>query len=68
MNSVRDILQAGWVPPFGDPRIKAYSQLPEAYRRLSRPSSPVVAKASTICAYSLDHITQNNLGLYVFYY
>ena len=32
-------------------------QLPEAYRRLSRPSSPVIAKASTICTYSLDPIT-----------
>ena len=32
-------------------------QLPEAYRRLLRPSSPLTAKASTICAYSLIHIT-----------
>lgn len=38
---------AGWVFPFGDLRIKAYVRLPEAYRSLSRPSSPVVAKAST---------------------
>ena len=36
-----------WVPPFGDPWIKAYSQLPMAYRRVSRPSSPLIAKAST---------------------
>ncbi len=28
---------------------KLICQLPEAYRRLSRPSSPVIAKASTIC-------------------
>src|SRR3569833_3335836 len=33
---------------------KLYCQLPEAYRRLTRPSSPVVAKASTTCTYSLD--------------
>ena len=27
-----------WVPPFGYPRIKAHLQLPEAFRRSSRPS------------------------------
>jgi hypothetical protein len=36
---------------------KLICQLPEAYRRLSRPSSPVIAKASTTCTYSLDPIT-----------
>ena len=36
---------------------KLVCQLPEAYRRLSRPSSPVIAKASTTCTYSLDPIT-----------
>ena len=34
-------------------------RLPAAYRRLSRPSSPVIAKASTACTYSLDPITVN---------
>ena len=38
-----------WVAPFGNLRIKAYSRLPEAYRRVSRPSSPLNAKASTNC-------------------
>ena len=38
-------------------------RLPEAYRRLSRLSSPLTAKASTVCAYSLDHITPKNLKL-----
>jgi hypothetical protein len=38
---------------------KLACQLPEAYRRLQRPSSPVVAKASTTCTYSLDPITLN---------
>ena len=52
----------GWVSPFGDLRIKARCQLPEAYRRLLRPSSPSVAKASTVCTYSLDHITPKPLG------
>lgn len=40
-----------WVPPFGNPRIKAYWQLPEAYRSLLRPSSPLYAKASIKCPY-----------------
>ena len=40
-----------WVAPFGDPWIKAHSQLPTAYRSVSRPSSPVHAKASTKCPY-----------------
>jgi hypothetical protein len=31
--------------------------LPGAYRTLQRPSSPVIAKASTTCTYSLDPIT-----------
>ena len=41
---------------------KFVCQLPEAYRKLLRPSSPVVAKAFTMCAYSLDHITPNVLN------
>ena len=44
---------------------KLVCQLPEAFRRLPRPSSPLTAKASTICAYSLDHITPSSLGLHV---
>ena len=52
----------GWVSPFGHCRIKAYCQLPDTFRRLSRPSSPLTAKASTVCAYSLDHITPSCLG------
>jgi hypothetical protein len=39
----------GRVSPFGNRRIKAYSQLPDAYRSVLRPSSPVHAKASTEC-------------------
>jgi hypothetical protein len=41
---------------------KLVCQLADTYRRLPRPSSPSTAKASTICAYSLDHITQRSLG------
>ena len=40
-----------WVSPFGHPRINACCQLPGAFRRLPRPSSPVIAKASTACTY-----------------
>jgi hypothetical protein len=38
-----------WVSPFGNLRIKAFWRLPEAYRSLTRPSSPLLAKASTVC-------------------
>ena len=40
---------------------KLVCQLPAAYRKLLRPSSPLTAKASTVCTYSLDHITPNGL-------
>ena len=40
-----------WVVPFGNLRINACMQLPEAYRSLPRPSSPLSAKASTIRPY-----------------
>ena len=35
--------------------------LPNAFRRLPRPSSPLTAKASTVHALSLDHITRRRL-------
>jgi hypothetical protein len=43
---------------------KSVCRLPEAFRRLPRPSSPSTAKASAICAYSLDHITPRSLGIW----
>ena len=42
------------VTPFGNLRIKACLRLPEAYRSLSRPSSPVSTKAFTVCPLKLD--------------
>ena len=42
-DSVYDTLR--WVYPFGNLRIVAHLQLPEAYRSLSRPSSAPDAKA-----------------------
>ena len=49
-----------WVSPFGNPRIKEYWHLPVAYRSLSRPSSPLSAKASTKCPYALDSHSVDN--------
>ena len=43
-----------WVPPFGNPRIKALWRLPGAYRSLMRPSSPHDAKASVVRPYTLS--------------
>ena len=42
------------VSPFRDLRIKGYLLLPEAYRSLSRLSSALSAKASTLRSYMLD--------------
>ena len=43
-----------WVSPFRNLRINGYVLLPEAYRSLSRLSSALSAKASTLRSYSLD--------------
>ena len=42
-----------WVAPFGNLRINVCLPLPEAYRSLPRPSSPIGAKASIVCSYTL---------------
>ena len=46
-----DLLQQ--VSPFGYPRIKGYLLLPAAFRSLSRPSSALSAKASTLRSFCL---------------
>ena len=56
MYSVSDDLSAGF-PHSEICGSKLVCQLPAAYRRLQRPSSPVIAKASTMCTYSLVPIT-----------
>ena len=63
-----DSVQDTWVIPGGFPHSETSGsqlvcQLPEAFRRLPRLSSPLTAKASTVCASSLDHITPSNLSL-----
>lgn len=62
MYSVQDnhLMMAGF--PHSDiSGSKSVCRLPEAFRRLPRLSSPLTAKASTVCASSLDHITPSNL-------
>jgi hypothetical protein len=39
-----------WVAPFGNLGIIARWQLPQAYRSLLRPSSPVVPRYSPVCS------------------
>ncbi len=56
MDSSTDTLTGGF-PHSEISGSKLVCQLPGAFRRLPRLSSPVVAKASTVCAYSLDPIT-----------
>ena len=56
MYSAESTLTGGF-PHSEIPGSKLYCQLPETYRRLTRLSSPVAAKASTLCAWSLDPIT-----------
>ena len=60
---------AGYLLPGGFPHSeiagsKLVCQLADTYRRLPRPSSPSTAKASAMCAYSLDHITPRSLGIW----
>ena len=43
-----------WVSPFRYPRIKGYLLLPVAFRSLSRLSSALSAKASTLRSFTLD--------------
>ena len=61
--SIKYLLRGGF--PHSDiAGSKLVCQLPDAFRRLPRLSSPSTAKASTMCAYSLDHITPRSLGIW----
>ena len=58
--SIKYLLRGGF--PHSDiSGSQSVCRLPEAFRRLPRLSSPLTAKASTVCASSLDHITPSNL-------
>ena len=59
--------QAGGFPHSEIPGSKPVCRLTRAYRRLPRPSSPLIAKASTMCAFVLDHITPKSLLSLSFY-
>src|SRR6476646_8781378 len=61
MYSVSDDLTAGF-PHSEICGSKLVCQLPAAYRKLLRPSSPDIAKASTMCTYSLVPITLTSAG------
>ena len=54
MDSCMDDCLTSRVSPFGYLRIVGYLLLPEAFRSLSRPSSALSAKASTLRSSSLD--------------
>ena len=49
------------VSPFGYPRIKGYLLLPAAFRSLSRPSSALSAKASTLRSFCLTASRRSGL-------
>ena len=51
LHKMDNISSKYWVVPFGNLRIKGYLHLTEAYRSLSRPSSPPRAKASAMRPY-----------------
>ena len=46
-----------WVSPFRDPRLSGYLLLPAAFRSLSRLSSALSAKASSLRPFLLDHLS-----------
>ena len=56
-----------WVSPFGNLGIIARWQLPQAYRSLLRPSSPVVPRYPPVCSYVLTktHFENNVLEIAV---
>ena len=54
-----------WVSPFGNLRITAHLQLPEAYRSLSRLSSAPSAKAFALrpCSLDLSNVLSRTFGI-----
>ena len=64
MYSVWDTSIRGGFPHSDISGSKSVCRLPEAFRRLQRPSSPMIAKASTMCTYSLDSIALGTANLF----
>ena len=57
---VTSIARSGYqVTPFGHPRFLARLQLPEAFRSLLRPSSPIGSKASSISPFFAPNFSQS---------
>jgi hypothetical protein len=54
-----NVPSAHWVAPFGNHRINRYLPFPDAYRSLSRPSSPFRAKAFSIRPFLLSLLFHN---------
>ena len=57
-----------WVPPFRYPWILTYLQLPKAFRSLSRLSSALSAKASTLRSFLYDLRHYHSVGILFFVY
>jgi hypothetical protein len=54
LRTMCDMSSTCQVSPFGNRRIKSYLLIPSAYRSLSRPSSPLRAKASPVYSFLLS--------------
>ena len=64
MDSVHDDRSSSCrVPPFRHPRLNGYLLLPAAFRSLSRLSSALSAKASSLCSFMLDLATSAAVSL-----
>ena len=57
------VITDGRVSPFGHLGISACVPLPQAYRSLPRPSSPLCAQASSTCYRSLDYKSVTSIAI-----
>ena len=56
LRTMCDMSSTCQVSPFGNRRINSYLLIPSAYRSLSRPSSPLRAKASPVYSFLLSSL------------
>ena len=66
--SLDDMSSTCRVAPFGYLRIKSYLQIPGASRSLSRPSSPLRAKASAVRPYLLSCSPESSFRCLLFWF